>query len=77
MSGEQVLHQSPMMYRLLREPSGALILEVVVGGFAMSEVRVRLEPEEVEAWNREGSRFSDRLASAITADPKFGGRAYS
>jgi hypothetical protein len=76
-SKEQVLHQSPMLYRLVREPSGALIIEVVVGGMAMYEVRVRLEPDEVAAWEREGSQFSDRLAQAITADPKFGGRAYS
>ncbi|MCA9680852.1 MAG: hypothetical protein KC431_24115 [Myxococcales bacterium] len=72
---EQVLHQSPMLYRLLREAGGDLAIEVVVGGIAMDEVRVRLEPDEVAAWEREGSRFSDRLAAQITANPSFGGRA--
>ncbi len=74
MSDEQVLHQSPMMYRLLRERGGALVIEVVVGSFALSEVRVRLEPDEVAAWEREGSEFSDRLAKQIAANPKFDGR---
>jgi hypothetical protein len=75
-SDEQVLYQSPMMYRVLREPSGGLVIEVVVGGMAMSAVRVRLDTQEVEAYTREGSSFSDKLAREIMARPKFGGRAY-
>ncbi|MFO7566502.1 MAG: hypothetical protein R6X02_27920 [Enhygromyxa sp.] len=73
---DEVIFQSPMMYRLLRESGGGLVIEVVVGGIAMSAVRVRLDAEEALAYEREGSRFSDRLASAITADPRFDGRAY-
>ncbi|MFV8754812.1 hypothetical protein ACNOYE_30060 [Nannocystaceae bacterium ST9] len=72
---EQVVYQSPMMYRLLRE-RGELVLEVVVGGFALSAVRVRLSADEAQAFAREGSPFSDRLANAIMADPRFGGRSY-
>jgi hypothetical protein len=76
MSAEQVLYQSPLLYRVLREASGALVIEVVVGGIAMYTVRVRLDPEETEAYAREGSGFSDRLAREIMARPAFGGRAY-
>ncbi len=75
MSDEEVLLQSPLLYRLLRDGSGALILEVVVGGIAMSMVRVRLNAEETAAYAREGQVFADRLAKAIMADPPFGGRA--
>ena len=72
---EGVIYQSPLMYRIFRE-SGRLVIEVVVGGFAMAAVRVRLSADEAQAYEREGSRFSDGLASAIMADPPFGGRSY-
>jgi hypothetical protein len=72
---EEVVHQSPMMYRLLRD-GDELILEVVVGGIAMSAVRVRLSADEAQSYADEGSGFCDRLAAAITADPRFGGRSY-
>lgn len=75
MSDEEVLLQSPLLYRLLRDRSGALLMEVVVGGIAMSMVRVRLNAEETAAYAREGQAFADRLAKAIMADPPFGGRA--
>lgn len=75
MSPEEVLHQSPLMYRLLREADGRLALEVVVGGIAMYTVRVRLDEREAEAYAREGTAFSDRLARQIMADPELGGRA--
>lgn len=75
MSGQQVLYQSPMMHRLLRESDGSLVLEVVVGGMAMYEVRVTLSDEEVRGWESEGKGYIDRLAAAIVADPPFGGRA--
>ncbi len=75
MSDEEVLHQSPLLYRLLRAPDGSLTLEVVVGGIAMYEVRVRLTPQEVESYAREGNAFADRMAQAIMADPPFGGRS--
>jgi hypothetical protein len=75
-SNEQVLYQSPLLYRMLREESGALLIEVVVGGIAMSAVRVRLDAKEAEAYAREGSTFSDGLARAIMAQPSFGGRAF-
>jgi len=71
---EEVVYQSPLMYRLLRE-QGELVIEVVVGGFAMSAVRVRLSADEAQAYASEGSRASDRLANAIMADPPFGGRS--
>lgn len=76
MSAEQVLYQSPLLYRVLREASGALVIEVVVGGIAMSAVRVRLDAQEAEAYAREGSSFSDQLAREIMARPTFGGRAF-
>jgi hypothetical protein len=74
-SDEEVLIQSPLLYRLLRERSGALSIEVVVGGIAMSVVRVRLDAQETAAYHREGRPFADRLAQAIMANPPFGGRA--
>lgn len=76
MSSEEVLYQSPLMYRVLREAGGALLIEVVVGGFAMSAVRVRLDAQEEAAYAREGSAYSDRLAREIMARPAFDGRAY-
>jgi hypothetical protein len=75
-SAAAVLYQSPRLYRVLREASGDLLLEVVVGGFAMSAVRVRLDAAEAAAYRREGAAFSDRMAQAITSEPSFGGRAY-
>lgn len=75
MSDEEVLLQSPLLYRLLRDRSGALLIEVVVGGIAMSAVRVHLNAQETAAYAREGQPFADRLAKAIMADPPFGGRA--
>ncbi len=75
MSDEEVLIQSPLLYRLLRDRSGVLTIEVVVGGIAMSAVRVRLDAQETAAYAREGQTFADRLARAIMADPPFGGRA--
>jgi hypothetical protein len=75
-SDEELLYQSPLMYRVLREPGGALVIEVVVGGIAMSSVRVRLDDAEAEAYVSEGSSFSDKLAREIMARPRFGGRAF-
>jgi hypothetical protein len=75
-SPQQVLYQSPLLYRVLREEDGGLLIEVVVGGFAMSEVRVRLTEQEAEAFAREGSAFSDGLARAILSSPPFGGRSF-
>jgi hypothetical protein len=74
-SDEEVLLQSPLLYRLVRDRSGALTLEVVVGGIAMRAVRVRLNAQEMASYAREGQAFADRLAKAIMADPSFGGRA--
>jgi hypothetical protein len=71
---EQLVYRSPMMYSILRDDAG-LLIEVVVGGVAMSAVRVRLSAAEADAYAREGSKASDRLAAAITADPPFGGRS--
>lgn len=75
MSDEVVLIQSPLLYRLVRDGSGALIIEVVVGGIAMSAVRVRLDARETAAYARDGQAFADELAKAIMANPRFGGRA--
>lgn len=75
MSEEEVLIQSPLLYRLLRAPDGTLTLEVVVGGIAMYEVRVRLNAREAADYAREGRAFADRMAQAIMADPHFGGRS--
>ena len=73
--GEQVLLRSPLLYKLVRDASGALIIEVVVGGIVMSSVRVRLDAQETAAYAREGQAFTDRLAQAIMANPPFGGRS--
>lgn len=75
MSDEEVLLQSPLLYRVLRERDGALSIEVVVGGIVQFEVRVRLNAEETESFQREGRAFSDRMAKAIMANPPFGGRS--
>jgi len=74
-SQEEVLIQSPLLYRLLRDPSGALLLEVVVGSIALSAVRVQLNAHETAAYAREGPPFVDRLAREILANPPFFGRA--
>jgi hypothetical protein len=74
-NGEQVLLRSPLLYKLVRDASGALIIEVVVGGIVMSAVRVRLDAQETAAYAREGQAFTDRLAQAIMANPPFGGRS--
>ncbi|RKG81291.1 hypothetical protein D7Y13_01260 [Corallococcus praedator] len=75
MSDEEVLLQSPLLYRVLRGRDGALSIEVVVGGIVQFEVRVLLNEEESESFAREGRAFADRLAQAIMADPPFGGRS--
>ena len=75
MSGEEVLLRSPLLYKLVREASGGLAIEVVVGGIAMSTVRVRLDEREAAAYAQEGQAFTDRLAQAIMANPSFGGRS--
>lgn len=77
MSAEEILHRSPMLYTVLRDATGALVIEVVAGGAVMYEVRVRLEPAEIEAWQRDGAAFTDGLAQRIAAEPTFGGRAYA
>jgi hypothetical protein len=76
-SGEEVLYKSPYMYQLVRAPDGTLIIEVVVGGFALYEVRVRLNEEEAASYAREGTAFTDRMAQAIVASPAYGGRSES
>ncbi len=49
-----MLYQSPFLYCVLREEDGTLSIEVVVGGIAMSTVRVRLTAQEAEAYARGG-----------------------
>ncbi|MBN9685582.1 MULTISPECIES: hypothetical protein [unclassified Corallococcus] len=75
MSDEEVLLQSPLLYRVLRGRDGGLSIEVVVGGFVQFEVRVRLNAEETASFQKEGRAFADRLAQAIMANPPFGGRS--
>ena len=75
MSREEVLIQSPLLYRLLRAEDGTLTLEVVVGGIAQYEVRVRLDEQEAESYAREGRAFADRMARDIMANPPYGGRS--
>lgn len=76
MSDEEVLYQSPLLYRVLRKPDGVLVLEVVVGGIFMSTVRVELDDTEAARYAQQGARFSDRMAMQIMAEPRYGGRAY-
>ncbi|NVJ07007.1 hypothetical protein HUW63_17360 [Myxococcus sp. AM001] len=75
MSEEQVLIQSPLMYRLVRSAEGALFLDVVVGGIAQFTVRVVLTAQEADAYGRLGRPYADRLAMDVMASPAFGGRA--
>ncbi len=75
MSAEEVLVQSPLLYRLLRAPDGTLALEVVVGTVAMYTVRVALTAQEAASYAREGEAFTDRMAQAILSNPSFGGRS--
>ncbi|QQR44235.1 hypothetical protein JKA73_35555 [Myxococcus xanthus] len=75
MSEEQVLIQSPLMYRLVRSAEGVLFLDVVVGGIAQFTVRVVLTEQEAEAYGRLGRPYADRLAMDVMASPAFGGRA--
>ena len=77
MSGEEVLYKSPYMYQLVRAPDGTLILEVVVGGFAMYEVRVRLNRRRRRPTPAREPLFTDRMAQAIVASPAYGGRSES
>ena len=72
---EEELLSSPMMYRLLRDAKGSLALEVVVGGMAMSTVRVQLTDEEAAAYAQQGQAATDALAQRIQANPRFFGRA--
>jgi hypothetical protein len=74
-SDEQVLLQSPLLYRVLRARDGALSIEVLVGGIVQYEVRVALDAQETASFEQEGRAFSDRLARAIMAEPTYGGRA--
>jgi len=74
-SEEQVLIQSPLMYRLVRAGDGTLFLDVVVGGIAQFTVRVLLTAQEAEAYARLGRPYADRLAMDVMANPSFGGRA--
>lgn len=72
--GEELL-SSPLLYRLLRQADGTLAMEVVVGGIAMSTVRMQLTGEEAAAYAQQGTAATDRLAQSIQANPSFFGRA--
>ena len=71
-----ILHNSPMMYDVIREASGALVIEVVVGTIALYTVRVRLDASEQASFEREGAIFSDAMARAIMSNPVYNGRSY-
>ncbi|RKH47683.1 hypothetical protein [Corallococcus sicarius] len=75
MSDEEVVLQSPLLYRVLRGRDGALSIEVLVGGIVQFEVRVLLNDEETASFAKEGRSFADRMAQAIMADPPFDGRS--
>lgn len=76
MSSEEELYKSPLLYRVLRKPEGALVLEVVVGGIFMSTVRVELDDAEASRYAQLGAQFADRMALQIMSEPTYGGRAY-
>lgn len=76
MSSEEELYKSPLLYRVLRKPEGALVLEVVVGGIFMSTVRVDLDEAEAARFAQQGAQFADRMALQIMSEPTYGGRAY-
>lgn len=71
MSGEEeLLRNNAWMYSLLRTPDGALILAVVVGTIAVSELRVRLTEEEAARYARDGADFIDRMAKDVISNPR-------
>jgi hypothetical protein len=73
--GEQELLISPMMYRVLGTVDGKLAIEVVVGSYAMSSVRVQLNEQEAAEYAKKGHAATDELAQRIMEDPGFFGRA--
>jgi hypothetical protein len=72
---DEELFSSPHLYRLLRSAGGTLAIEVVVGGFAMSTVRVALNSAETADYHRDGRAATDRLAKSISENPSYFGRA--
>jgi hypothetical protein len=58
------VHVDPRGWSVLRDDGGALVLTVLVGGFAAYEVAVRLSPEEALAF-RDDVHALDRLAREV------------
>jgi hypothetical protein len=65
-----------LMYTLFEDGSGQVVLNVVVGGFAMYEVSLPLNDEELRRYHDEGKIFIDKLASVISRNDqaKYAGR---
>jgi hypothetical protein len=53
----------------------ALYQQQVIGGFAMSSVRVQLNEQEAAEYAKRGQAATDELAQHVMENPRFFGRA--
>jgi hypothetical protein len=58
------------MFELVEDDAGRLVLEIVVGGFAMVAMRVPLTDDEVRRVREEGDGFVRWLVDSVNADPR-------
>lgn len=63
-SSRKLLVDQEKMFSLTEE-EGEIFLNVVCGGFAMERLSMKMRPEEIEAYDKEGKSFLDRLALKI------------
>ncbi len=52
-------------FSLTEDQEGGRFLEVLSGGFAMYEVEIKLEPDEIAAYLETGERFLIELAGKV------------
>ena len=62
---KQLLIDQPNMYKLTTDDVGTLYMEVICGGFAMENIVVPLNSEEVSRYNESGKDFLDEMAVRI------------
>ena len=66
---QNVLINKEWAYTLF-EQAGNLLLSVVCGTVAVFTVTVKLNPQEVRAFEQQGESFIDQLAQQIADDPQ-------
>jgi hypothetical protein len=64
----KVVEEAPWSWMLLAEESERF-LSVVVGAAAPYEVEFALEPEEIAAYEREGTAYLEKLAERVLVSP--------